>query len=257
MGKDGKTAGTYLLKHFERIPTPCFTQYLKTGWKIKLHVAIDYTQSNLDYKKPNSLHSIADGGINNQYLRAIQMVGKILQEYSEDKLYPTFGFGGKPRFMGSDDVSHCFPLNGNAENPTIHGIHEIAETYMKTLTSIKLYGPTYFNAIIDGMVSQVDRDLAQNLSIYHILLILTDGEIHDMEQVKQQIVMNSGKPISFIIVGVGQADFEHMHTLDSDGNLLRDDNGNVAHRDIVQFVEFLDSVKKGDLAKDVLKEVPE
>ena len=48
-----------------------------------------------------------------------------------------------------------------------------------------------------------------------------------------------------------------MEELDSDDALLRDDRGNTAKRDIVQFVRFKESIKRGNLAEEVLKEVPE
>ena len=52
--------------------------------------------------------------------------------------------------------------------------------------------------------------------VYHILLIITDGTIHDMETVKKLIVDASYLPTSVIIVGVGEEDFEMMEELDSD-----------------------------------------
>jgi len=41
-------------------------------------------------------------------------------------------------------------------------------------------------------------------------------------------------------VGVGSADFKAMNALDCDVGLLKDDRGNTAKRDIVQFVAFRD-----------------
>jgi len=57
-------------------------------------------------------------------------------------------------------------------------------------------------------------------------------------------------------VGVGNADFSAMEELDGDGGLLRDSTGKPCRRDVVQFVEFKKSLKKGNLAEQVLKEVP-
>jgi hypothetical protein len=84
---------------------------------------------------------------------------------------------------------------------------------------------------------------------YQVLLILTDGVIHDMDLTKKLIVSCSHFPCSIIIVGVGHADFEQMDELDGDGALLKDSNGKTAKRDIVQFVEFNSAVKRGDLAE--------
>lgn len=71
-----------------------------------------------------------------------------------------------------------------------------------------------------------------------MLLILTDGEIHDMPQTKSLIVDLSHLACSIIIVGVGSEDFANMHVLDADTQALVDPSGRVAARDIVQFVEF-------------------
>ena len=55
---------------------------------------------------------------------------------------------------------------------------------------------------------------------YSILLILTDGAITDMQNTTDQIVAASGLPLSIIIVGVGNFDFEEMVNLDADTNPL-------------------------------------
>jgi hypothetical protein len=60
------------------------------------------------------------------------------------------------------------------------------------------------------------------------LLLITDGIITDMPQTIEQIVQSSTLPTSIIIVGVGQADFSNMESLDGDDGLLRDQRGNVA-----------------------------
>ena len=72
-------------------------------------------------------------------------------------------------------------------------------------------------------------------------------------------VAASGMPVSIIIIGVGNEEFELMHELDSDNQILRDSSGNPALRDIVQFVKFNDVRDKGvsAVAEEVLKEVPD
>jgi hypothetical protein len=49
-----------------------------------------------------------------------------------------------------------------------------------------------------------------------VLLILTDGVINDMNETIHAIVDASTLPLSIIIVGVGNADFEQMDKLDGD-----------------------------------------
>ena len=80
-----------------------------------------------------------------------------------------------------------------------------------------------------------------------------------MKETKDLIVASSGLPVSIIIIGVGNEDFELMEELDSDSQILRDSSGRSALRDIVQFVKFNDVKDKGlqGIAEEVLKEVPE
>jgi len=51
-------------------------------------------------------------------------------------MFPVYGFGGIPTYMGLNTVSHCFPLNGNPANPDIAGIGGIIDFYKKTIANI-------------------------------------------------------------------------------------------------------------------------
>jgi len=62
-------------------------------------------------------------------------------------------------------------------------------------------------------------------NLYNILLIITDGEIHDMPETKDLIVRASRMPLSVIIIGVGNEQFNMMRELDSDDHALRDTRG--------------------------------
>lgn len=79
----------------------------------------------------------------------------------------------------------------------------------------------------------------------------------------QAIVNASLLPLSIIIVGVGNADFNAMDELDADTVPLNY-NGINAARDIVQFVPFRNfqniqnpNLTKAYLAKEVLAEIPD
>lgn len=83
------------------------------------------------------------------------------------------------------------------------------QLYRETIQSISLSGPTYFGPIIQQQINIINTRGAPNLSggfaanLYNILLIITDGEIHDMQQTKDLIVASSRLPLSVIIIGVG------------------------------------------------------
>jgi len=63
-------------------------------------------------------------------------------------------------------------------------------------------------------------------------------------------------PMSIIIIGVGEEDFEEMDILDSDKGMLVDESGNKAVRDIVQFVPFKQHPSADELASNLLRELP-
>lgn len=133
--------------------------------------------------------------------------------------------------MNEHQTSHCFPLNGHFDEPEIQGIDGILATYKRNVKGIYMAGPTFFSSVMD-----VFMDFAQegrDLKTYFVMLILTDGEIHDMVETKRLIVEASKLPCSIIIVGVGNEDFEMMQDLDSDDRLLKDDKNVKAKRDIV------------------------
>ncbi|XP_031989165.1 copine-5 isoform X5 [Corvus cornix cornix] len=81
---------------------------------------------------------------------------------------------------------------------------------------------------------------------------------------KEAIVNAAKLPMSIIIVGVGQAEFDAMVELDGD-DIRISSRGKVAERDIVQFVPFRDYMSGGPgaglsmagLAREVLAEIPD
>ncbi|CAI2362928.1 unnamed protein product [Moneuplotes crassus] len=255
--RQGNPYGTMTFSRFDLIEKPTMVDYLRSGWKISLSVAIDFTASNGELSDPNSLHFIDPHNPSKmtQYEQAIYNIGNILEPYDSDKKFPIFGFGAKPRFCGIEQVSHCFHLNGQ-ENPEVEGVQGILEAYRNAMYGgIGLYGPTNFTPCLQAMTNFIKDRVS--LCEYNIMLYITDGAITDMDETIEEIVRASYLPMSIIIVGVGTANFSRMEALDSDGQLLRDKFGNYSVRDIVQFVEFNNySNDISYLHEDVLREVP-
>lgn len=119
---------------------------------------------------------------------------------------------------------------------------------------MELSGPTYFAPIIKDALNHAKK--LQGRYAYAVLLILTDGEIHDMNETKNLIVESAFLPISIVIVGIGQANFDKMSDLDGDNGLYAS-NGKKSSRDIVQFVPFDNYQGNAELlTKELLKEIP-
>jgi hypothetical protein len=179
--KDGKHKGKLTFTDVQMFEVPTMMDYLRSGWIISLSVAIDFTASNGDLSDPNSLHYINpyDPMKMTAYEAAIFQVGSILEPYDSDRQFPVFGFGAKPRFMGVNDVSHCFHLNG-LENPQVVGVKGILDAYRNALNGgIGFYGPTNFTPCLQTMMDYIQG--RQGYAEYHIMLYITDGEITDLQ----------------------------------------------------------------------------
>jgi hypothetical protein len=248
--KPGKRYGDIYVEGCDITHYPSFLDFLRGGLQINLAVSIDFTGSNGDPRNPRSLHYM-DPVAPNQYVRAIMSVGDILMEYDTDKMVPAFGFGAQ---LPNGETSHFFHLNFQ-QDPNVHGVQGILDSYGAALTNVRLAGPTNFAPTIQS-VNHVARSQPNT---YTVLLIITDGEITDMDRTIDAIVGCDDGPMSIIIVGVGNGcDFAMMDQLDGDGQRLRSTRGQQMHRDIVQFVPFRNYVNAppGALAAEVLREVP-
>uniref|UniRef100_A0A8C4SP37 Copine Vb n=1 Tax=Erpetoichthys calabaricus TaxID=27687 RepID=A0A8C4SP37_ERPCA len=229
-----------------------------------LSFTVESEYTFLDYIKGNPSQSTSLHYMNpyqmNAYAMALKAVGEIIQDYDSDKMFPALGFGAKLPPDGR--VSHEFPLNGNIENPYCNGIEGILEAYHQSLKTVQLYGPTNFAPVVNHVARYAAA--VQDGSQYFVLLIITDGVISDMAQTKEAIVNAAKLPMSIIIVGVGQAEFDAMVELDGD-DIRISSRGKLAERDIVQFVPFRDYIDRtgnhvlsmARLAKDVLAEIPD
>ncbi|OUM69704.1 hypothetical protein PIROE2DRAFT_2340 [Piromyces sp. E2] len=255
-GKGYKNSGIFISEYCEVKEEYSFLDYLAGKTNFNLTIAVDFTASNKEPSNPSSLH-YRNPSAYNEYQQAIYSVSRILEVYSKDKQFPAYGFGAK----FNNKVSHCFPLNGNEMQPKVFGIEGIMNSYAHTLRNIILYGPTNFAPVIKKVISECERmeSTEGKGNNYHVLLIITDGKISDREETIRSIVKASFLPISIIIVGVGNDDFETMNELDADEVPLRDGNV-VMNRDIVQFVPYRVVNAANDpkvLAKQVLYEIPE
>ena len=110
----------------------------------------------------------------------INSVGQLLQFYNTDKMINLYGFGGAIPPYGQK-ASHCFAINGNIFNPRVNGIDNVIAHYKQCLSNVNLYGPTHFGSILDQVNQQVESDSnSYSNQNFHVLLIITDGVINDM-----------------------------------------------------------------------------
>ena len=169
-------------------------------------VAVDFTGSNGAPTSPNSLHYMNPNSPN-QYQNAILGITGILMNYDSDKRIPSFGFGAQMNFPQLKGLSHCFPLSGDYNAVEVTGVEHLMAMYSYALKSVSLSGPTYFGPILEETMKLAAACKQQGSRTYQTLLILTDGDIHDMDKTIDLIYQSAYLPLSIIIVGVGEAGF--------------------------------------------------
>lgn len=262
-GDKYKCSGTLKIWNSRIVVEPTFLDFISGGTQLDFAVAVDFTASNGAPKNSSSLHYMS-ADRPNQYELALRSVLSICQHYNSSKTFEAFGFGAK--LPNQSSVSAVFPLDLARGASQVIGISGVMSAYRHALQNVQLYGPTNFAPIIDT-VARKAQNMIHDSARYQILLIITDGIISDMHATIRSIINASGLPLSIIIIGVGNEDFEKMHELDSDDSLLQQDS-RIAQRDIVQFVtirEFLNNgrgmyldpdVVQENLAREVLYEVP-
>ena len=241
-----------LYDHSEITKNFSFIDYIKSGVKIALSIGIDFTGSNGHPLDIGSLHSIYGP---NDYERAITACAKIVGYYDDDQIFPVFGFGAKINSPGEEEASMCFNLNFS-KNPDIHTLDNIIRIYHDCIKNNKLTfsGPTKFGPLINKVISRIKKE---DIFEYHILMILTDGVLEDLQETIDILVDASLLPLSVIIIGIGDADFSQMDILDGDETPLTSSKGKKRKRDIVQFVPFNKyqyNIEK--LSMEVLAEIP-
>lgn len=210
-----------------------------------LILGVDFTKSNTwtgaETFAGRSLHDTS--GPLNPYQRVIDVMGRTLEEFDDDRLIPAFGFGD----AATGDQA-CFPF---ASGGPIHGVGAVLERYSEVAQHVTLAGPTSFAPVIRQAISIVREEHA-----YHILVIIADGQVTDASptgETARAIIEASEYPLSIVVVGVGDGPWGAMECYDDELPERKFDN--------FQFVDF-NKIKPGptadaQFALHALMEIPD
>lgn len=212
-----------------------------------LILGIDYTKSNTWTGEKSfqgkCLHDCTSGV--NPYQSVIQIVGRTLEVFDDDKLIPTFGFGD----AYTKDRS-CFPFY--PDKRPCDTFQEVIARYNEITPGITLAGPTNFGPIIREAL-----DIVKEEKSYHILVIIADGQVTNRQDTEAAIVEASNYPLSIVVIGVGDGPWELMQEFDDELPQRRFDNFQ-----FVPYNETLSKVPRGTnpdamFALAALMEIPE
>ncbi len=93
-------------------------------------------------------------------------------------------------------------------------------------------GPTQYHIFLEEYAEHVK---SKDDETFHVLVILTDGEMVDDRETIEPLVAASSLPLGIVIVGIGDSDFSQMEEL-ATGETLEDK----CERSIVHFVRYKD-----------------
>lgn len=250
----GKPSGDIIIEKFEKIRTYDMLDYVKGGLNIGQVLAIDFTSSNGNPKDPNSLHYF-DQNTSNTYELVIQAVANILFQYDKDGKIPMYGFGARFPIIGVNDTKDFFFL----QTPGLICATSAAEAckiYESAFEYTELSGPCHLSPAIKSTADWVRGVMTIDKLFYGVLIIITDGEVKDMDQTIQAIIEAAELPMSVILIGVGNANFDDLSRLDGNKEKLRS-NANVSpSRDIVTFVPYKTIPNITLLSEAILSELP-
>ena len=212
-----------------------------------LIIGVDYTKSNT-WTGRNTfggrcLHEISPAGMN-PYQTVIDIMGRTLEAFDDDKLFPAYGFGDATT---SDKAVFSFFPN---EQPCV-GVAQVLQRYTEITPQVQLSGPTSFAPLINKAIEIVERTKQ-----YHILVIIADGQVSSPKPTADAIVRASNYPLSIVMVGVGDGPWDEMERYDDELPTRRFDN--------FQFVNFYEIMNKPrvenydcEFAVAALQEIPE
>ena len=222
---------------------------IKMNGRFNVAFAIDFTGSN--YSGLIDRHCYKKDESENYYIKAIKLCGTVLDEYSSDHIFPTFGFGA----VINDNVSHCMNVNFQ-DNPGISTLDNVIQEYRNCLKKIGLGGPTYICPIIDNFKNIINNN--KSSSIYNILMIITDGIINDINKVIDSVVNAQSLPLSINIIGIGDEPTTEMRKLNMEYGPLYDSNNKRMDRKVVTYIHFKQYKDNFNLLKnELMKTIPE
>lgn len=129
----------------------------------------------------------------NPYQFTLSVVGEPLEAFDEDHIIPTCIFG-HARGLNESYVKEL--VDDKQRHPRY--INGVIQAYEQALSVYELSGNTQFAPVIRWAMEHV-----RQTKEYHILLIIGDGAIDDMEETRKALADACNLPLSVVYVGVG------------------------------------------------------
>ena len=166
--------------------------YLKSGIKLSCFISFDFSQKNIGTIKDNNLNILKN-------------IFENIEEYIEDHLYFSSGFGAKTESSKNPAFDmDKFKLNSD----------ELIGKYKVSLESNNIIPEK--NIVLSPLIKKISSDVCQiydpKINNYNVLFILISKDIDkkDKKNLLHQIIASSYLPLSIFIIGIGNLDFTEL-----------------------------------------------
>lgn len=116
--------------------------------------------------------------------------------------------------MPNKVLAHDFELDIGSISSYFDSVDHIINSYRKVMRLIEPTEQKHFSKVINR-VSSIAKNF-QDGKHYFILTILTSGPCHDMSDTLEAIVNSSSRPLSIIIVHIGNKSIGNVEYADGD-----------------------------------------
>lgn len=166
--------------------------YLKSGIKLSCFISFDFSQKNTATIKDDNLIILKN-------------IFENIEEYIEDHLYFSSGFGAKTESSKNPAFDmDKFKLNSD----------ELIGKYKVSLESKNIIPEK--NIVLSPLIKKISSDVCQiydpKINNYNVLFILISKDIDkkDKKNLLHQIIASSYLPLSIFIIGIGNLDFTEL-----------------------------------------------
>lgn len=108
-----------------------------------------------------------------------------------------------------------FAFNSDENRPSVTSLEQALKLFEAKKDILQGLEAPIISPVIDRLKYKMMLQDTKDLKRYTILVILTDGELTDLQACVDSLVGCSGEPISILFVGVGNGDFSKLEYLES------------------------------------------
>ncbi|CAL6081413.1 Copine_I [Hexamita inflata] len=174
---------------------------------MQLIVGFDFSKSN-EWTGEKTYHKSLHGAdYLNPYLHSLQVLEPIIPKFDDDGIIPAFRFG----CADTRDAAVCPLLAPQVADPHFKGFEELKKAYYAAVQQVRLSGPTTFAPMIRQAI-EIEKAYGGRQLLF--LLLLTDGDVSNLQLDRQTIVEASQYPISICAMGLGDGPFDKMIEFD-------------------------------------------